>query len=95
MGEAYIVRKGGSTPRDLVLISPPNKVNYYAYERANMEGAIVGVNFGTFSVPLHESAWTYAPTGPLLPSDQEILITAVIGRHTKRLSVPITVAELS
>ena len=95
MGEAMLVRKGGAVLRDLTLISPPDKLSYISGQYLDMDGTIVGARFGTFTIPLHETGWTYAPTRALLSTDTAILISATIGRVTKTFSVPIEVEDFS
>ncbi len=95
MAEAMLVRKGGAVLRDLTLISPPDKLAYYQGDYLDMDGTIVGARFGTFTVPLHETGWTYSPTRALVDTDTAILISATIGRVTKTYSVPITVEDFS
>ena len=95
MGEAMLVRKGGAVLRGIEVISPPAKLEYYSGERLNMDGTIIGAQFGSFIIPLHESAWTYSPTRALTPADTKLVISATIGRMTKTTDIPITVEEFS
>lgn len=95
MGEAYLVRKGGAVFRGLELISPPDNTDYFLGQYADMTGTIVGARFGTFTVPLHDTAWTYTPTRALESSDTEITISATIGRQTRSIGVPITVEDFA
>ena len=95
MAEAMLVRKGGAVLRDLTLISPPDKLAYYQGDYLDMDGTIVGARFGTFTIPLHETAWSYSPTRALVDTDTAILISATIGRVTKTYSIPITVEDFS
>ena len=95
MGEAMLVRKGGAALRGLVVITPPDKLQYYNGELPDMEGIIVGAQFGTNTIPLHDTAWTYSPTRALEPTDTSILISATIGRQTKTVGVPITVENFT
>ena len=95
MGEAMLVRKGGAVLRDLSIISPPDKLQYYAGEYLDMDGTIVGAQFGSFVIPLHETGWTYLPTRALTASDRELTISATIGHMTKTANIPITVHHFS
>ncbi len=95
MGDAILTRKGGAVLRKLTLLSPPNKLSYFQGDTLDMAGTVVGARFGTFVIPLHESAWTYAPKRALTPSDKYITITATIGRQTKTTSIPIVVEAFS
>lgn len=90
-----LVRKGGAVLRELTLISPPDKLSYYVGDLLDMEGTIIGAKFGTFTVPLHETGWSYSPTRALVGTDNAILISATIGRITKTYSIPITVEDFS
>ncbi|MGN1369751.1 MAG: hypothetical protein ACI4WX_12850 [Aristaeellaceae bacterium] len=91
MGEAFLTRKGGAVLRELTIISPPTKLSYFQGDTLNMDGTVVGAKFGSFVIPLHESAWTYAPKRPLIPSDKSVTITATVGRQTKTINIPIVV----
>ena len=93
MGDAFLTRRGGASLRRLELISPPDKLRYFAGEYLDMTGTIVGANFGAFTVPLHDTAWQYSPLRALTASDQAIQITATLGRLTRQLSVPIAVED--
>lgn len=95
MGEAYLVRKGGAVFRDLELIAPPDRLDYYPGQYVDVAGAIIGAKFGTFSVPLHRTAWSFSPTRPLVASDTEIVVSATIGRQTKTMGIPITVENFA
>ncbi len=90
-----LIRKGGAVLRDLTLISPPDKLSYYVGDLLDMGGTIIGARFGTFTVPLHETGWSYSPTRALVATDNAILISATIGRITKTYSIPITVQDFS
>jgi len=93
MGDAFLTRRGGASLRRLELLSPPDKLRYFTDEYLDMTGTIVGANFGSFTVPLHETAWQYSPLRALTPSDQAVQITATLGRLTRQLSVPIIVED--
>ena len=95
MGEAMLVRKGGAVLRGLSVISQPDKLQYYIGERVDISGAVIGAQFGSFLVPLHDSAWSYSPTGVLKASDRQVTFSASFGRMTKSISIPIAVEDLN
>lgn len=95
MGEAMLVRKGGAVLRGLEIISPPSKLKYFSGQYIDISGTVVGAQFGSFVIPLHESAWTYAPKRTLTAADKYITITATIGRQTKTALIPIEVEAFS
>ena len=95
MGEAQLCRRGGNTFRGLVIVTPPARTAYFAGEYADLSGMAVAADFGTFTLPLSETAWTYAPTGPLAESDTAVTVTAEIGGRTGTVSVPITVSAVN
>ena len=93
MGDAMLVRKGGAVLRDLFLISQPDNPRYYAGQYFDTTGIIVGAQFGTFVIPLHESGWSYTPARALAVSDTQIVISATIGHMSKTITIPITVED--
>jgi len=95
MGEAMLVRKGGAVLRGLSVIFPPDKVQYYVSETPDIDGTIIGAQFGSFVIPLHETAWTYSPNRALAATDTSLVFSATIGHMTKSVSVPITVQDFS
>ena len=95
MGDAMLVRKGGAVLRGLSVISQPDKLQYYVGERVDISGAIIGAQFGSFLIPLHDSAWSYSPTGVLTASDRQVTISASFGRMTKSISISISVEDFS
>lgn len=90
-----LVRKGGMSLRGLTVISPPDKTEYIEGDTVDMDGAIIGAEFGRVTVPLHETAWTYSPTSQLTSLDTAVTITAAFGAVSKSCTVPITVNSIS
>lgn len=91
MGEAMLVRKNGVSLRGLSIVQGPEKISYYRGDFPDMTGTVVAADFGSFIIPLHESAWTYSPNRALTTADTAITIQATIGRMTKTAQVEITV----
>ena len=95
MGEAMLIRRGGgAVPSGLIVISPPDKLQYYIGETPDVDGAIIGAAFGTTILPLHESAWTFTPNRPLTAADTRLVFSATIGLVTRTASTPIVVGAL-
>ncbi len=95
MGDAYLCRRGGNTLRGLIVIVPPAKTSYYAGEYVDLTGMIIGADFGTFTVPISQTAYSYTPAGALTAADTAITVTAEIGGRTKSVAIPITVDSVN
>jgi len=94
MGEAMIVRRGGGGAARLVVLNAP-RTSYYAGERIDAQGLLVGADFGTYVLPLDLSALTVTPGRALTTADRKMTAAAVIGPRTLTVDIPITVKNFS
>jgi hypothetical protein len=94
MGEAFLTRKGGASFRRLVVIRNPDKMEYYAGQYPDLTGAIIGAQFGTSVVPLHPDAVEVVQR-EVTEENPNITVTAMIGRKTRTLDIPVEYLNFS
>lgn len=96
MPNRYDINVGGGTPetkelKSIVVLTPPNKTNYFENEVFNPSGMVVAGNYETTvsHTPSQEiiSTYTYSPTGALALSDTAITISYGGKTTTQAISV--------